>query len=512
MRAERIPVLALLFTGLAVLLPVTAVPQAAPGVREPAVAGQFYPAAGPRLSAAIDAFLREAVPPRPERPLAILVPHAGYVYSGQIAADAFRQAGQYRYRTVVILGPNHSGSGAGRIAIAPGTAFRTPLGLASIDERFRADLMKEDPDCVVDAMAHASEHSIEVQVPFVQRVFPGAAIVPIVVGDVGPEAAIRLGRALGRIARDREALIVASSDLSHYPSLSGAREVDRQVLVAVASLDVSRLAATTAEQMKRGVPGLATCACGENAIAAAMTAAVALGATRATVVSYANSGETLLGESSKVVGYGAVVMTAGERASELNTPGAVRTVEAGVPLESGDRDALLAIARAAIQRYLATDTVPLVRSENPRLQRSNGVFVTLRKRGDLRGCIGRLVPDAPLATLTGRMALESAFQDPRFDAVRADELNEITIEVSVLTTPRPVADAAAIVVGRDGVILEKLGRSAVFLPSVATEQGWTREQLLDNLSLKAGLPAASWRSGARLFVFQAEVFSEKKAQ
>jgi MEMO1 family protein len=509
-RAGRKPAVALLLAALGLQLPIAAGSQAPP-VREPAYAGQFYPAAGPRLAAAIDAFMRDAVPPRPERPLAIVVPHAGYVYSGQIAADAFRQAGQHRYRTVVILGPNHTGAGAGRIAVAPGSAFKTPIGLATIDERFRADLLKEDPDCVLDAAAHAREHSIEVQVPFVQRVLPGAAIVPIVVGDAAPEVAVRLGRALGRIARDRDALIVASSDLSHYPPQARAGEVDREVLAAMASLDTTRLAATIAAQMRRGVPGLATCACGDGPIMAAMTAAAALGATRGAVISYANSGDSLVGEASEVVGYGAVVMTAGERTADVAALSAVPAADAG-PLQAGDGETLLSIAREAIRRLLTTDTVPLVRPQNPRLRRAAGVFVTLRKRGDLRGCIGRLAPDAPLGVLTGRMALESAFRDTRFDAVRAAELNEIAIEVSVLTPPKPVPNAAALVLGRDGVILEKQGRSAVFLPSVATEQGWNREQLLDNLALKAGLPAAAWRTGAQLFAFQAEVFTEQKAQ
>ena len=483
--------------------------QVGQSVREPAVAGQFYPANAAHLTAALTAFLHDAVPPRTERPIAILVPHAGYVYSGQIAADAFRQAAEYRYRTVVIIGTSHVGSGLGKIAVYPGAAFRTPLGTMPIDEDLRAMLLKEDPDCVADAAAHAGEHSVEVQVPFIQRLFPAARIVPIVVGEADFELYIRFGRALARVAKDRQVLIVASSDLSHYPSAANAAEVDRRTLEAVAALDAPRLQLTTREQMQRAIPALATCACGEGAIVTTIAAAVALGATRGVVISYANSGDVTIGDPTSVVGYGAVVMTAGERGSDITALKRPPPADASAPLEPRDKDALLVVARETIQRYLTADTVPLVRLDNARLLRSNGVFVTLRKRGQLRGCVGQLVANAPLARLTGLMALEAAFNDSRFDVVGLNELNDIAIEISVLTPPTPVSSAAAIVIGRDGVVLSKDGRSAVFLPSVAVEEGWNRDQLLDNLCIKAGLPPGSWRVGAQLLVFQAEVFAEK---
>jgi AmmeMemoRadiSam system protein A len=138
-----------------------------------------------------------------------------------------------------------------------------------------------------------------------------------------------------------------------------------------------------------------------------------------------------------------------------------------------------------------------------------GAFVTLKKGGDLRGCIGLIIGDRPLAQVVGAMAYAAAFRDPRFEPLGGSELSQIEIELSVLTPPKNIARPDAIVVGRDGVILRKGGRSAVFLPQVATEQGWSRDELLDNLAVKAGLPPNAWRQGADLSVFQAEVFSEK---
>jgi len=166
------------------------------------------------------------------------------------------------------------------------------------------------------------------------------------------------------------------------------------------------------------------------------------------------------------------------------------------------------LARETIERFLTTKTAPLARNPSPALEQTRGMFVTLKKRGELRGCIGEIVPEKPLYQLVGAVALKSALEDPRFRQLRHDELKDIEIEISVLTAAAPVAGAEDIVVGRDGVIVKKGGRSAIFLPQVATEQGWGRDEMLDQLCLKAGLPAGSWKKGAQFLTFQAEVFSE----
>ena len=175
-----------------------------------------------------------------------------------------------------------------------------------------------------------------------------------------------------------------------------------------------------------------------------------------------------------------------------------------------DKRKLLALARETLARIFSTETVPLARGCGANLQQPRGVFVTLRKRGELRGCIGRMVGNEPLCKMAGTMALQAAFQDNRFRPLAADELKDVEIEISVLTPMKPVAGVSDIVVGRDGVLLMKEGRSAVFLPQVATEQGWNREEMLDHLCLKAGLKAGSWREGARFSTFQAIVFGESE--
>ena len=477
-------------------------------VRPPAVAGRFYPDSAPALRIAVEKYMADAVPPVAKDPAAIIVPHAGYVFSGQICADGFSQVRSRRYDTVVILGTNHTSSSFRKVGIYPGRGFRTPLGTVETDGTLVDALLARCPDCTLDASIHAREHSIEVVVPFVQVLFPSAKIVPAVVGDADPGTCERFGKALAGALAGRSALIVASTDLSHYPSAANASMIDHQTLRAILRLDPAGFRAVAHTPTDRNIPGLATRVCGEAPVLAAMTAARALGATGGTLVSYAHSGDTVLGEPGQVVGYAAVALGSGRTGTGEARRDAAQPAPVGAPLSAADRRTLLALARETIDRFLATKTAPLARNPTPALEQTRGMFVTLKKHGDLRGCIGEIVAERPLYRLVGPIALKSALEDARFRPLRHEELKDIEIEISVLTPPAPVSVAEDIVPGRDGVILKKDGRSAVFLPQVATEQGWGRDRMLDELCRKAGLPAGSWKQGAQILTFQAEVFSE----
>jgi AmmeMemoRadiSam system protein B/AmmeMemoRadiSam system protein A len=480
-------------------------------VREPAVAGKFYPGYAVKLRLAIEKFLRDAVTVKVKKPIAIIVPHAGYIYSGQICADGFKQVSNQPYDVVVVLGTNHTSPDFRKISLYPGDGFRTPLGTAPVEKNVISLLEKADPaDCTLDKSLHESEHSVEVMVPFIQVLFPKAKIVPVVVASPDREICARFGQALAKVLKNRRALIVASSDLSHYPAAADANTVDRETLAAIAKMDPAAFLTTVQAHRDKNIPNLVTSACGEAPIMAAMAAAKSLGATHGVVVSYANSGDLSIGERSRVVGYGAVVLTAEGEDKNTRVSAQPKRESVSAPIGSADKKALLAFARDTISRIFLTDTVPLARGFNENVQQPRGVFVTLKKKGELRGCIGRIIGDEPLCKLVGAMALQAAFNDSRFQPLGADELSDTNIEISVLTPMKKVAGAADIVVGRDGVLLSKEGRSAVFLPQVATEQGWNREELLDNLCLKAGLTAGSWKEGAQLSTFQAIVFSESE--
>ena len=477
-------------------------------VRPPAVAGQFYPESAGTLKLTIEKFMEDALPPQAKKPLAIVVPHAGYIYSGQICADGWNQVCGGSYDVVIIFGTNHTAPGLRKIALYPGVGFRTPLGTAAVDGDLVSAILAASPDCIADKGPHVREHSIEVQIPFVQILFPQARIVAAVAGEADPVLFNRFGAALASVLKGRRALIVASSDLSHYPSAADAEIADMNTLEAVTTLDPAALHATVRAQMARRIRNLDTCACGEAPIMAAMAAAKAMGATRGQIVSYAHSGNLPIGDRERVVGYGAVVLAADPKKGPVAARPAAATAADGT-IGPADRKYLLRLARETISRYLTIKMVPLPRLSSPILREPRGVFVTLKKRGNLRGCIGRMVPDRPLAELVGAMALQSAFEDPRFGPVTSRELADLEVEISVLTPMKQVSGPNDIVIGRDGVLLQQKGRSAVFLPQVAPEQGWGRDEMLDNLSQKAGLPAKAWREpGACFLTFQAIVFSE----
>jgi len=478
-------------------------------VRSPTFAGRFYPDSGPVLRLAIQKFMEDAVPARVKDPVAIIVPHAGYIYSGQICADGYEQVSGRSYDTVVILGTNHTNPGFGKISVFSGDGYRTPLGIAEVDKRMASALAAADSDCVLEDLVHVREHSVEVQVPFVQVLFPKARIVPVIVGTQDADACSRFGRALANVVKGSRTLIVASTDLSHYPDAKDAAAVDKETLAAVVTLDAVVLHEKIKSLMNRQVPNLDTCACGEGPIMAAMTAAKALGATGGTVVSYLNSGDVPVGERTRVVGYAAVVLAGGEEKPSRQNDGPSKT-PAAVTLTPSEKKTLLAFARESISRYLATRTIPLARGFDPRLQIHRGVFVTLMKKGELRGCIGHVPADTPLVNLVGAMALKSAFGDPRFYPLGDEELGQVEIEISMLTLPKIISGPADILVGRDGVILQKEGRAALFLPQVAPKEGWGRDETLDHLCLKAGLDRGCWKEGAQLSTFQAVVFSESE--
>jgi AmmeMemoRadiSam system protein B/AmmeMemoRadiSam system protein A len=479
-----------------------------PPVRLPAVAGQFYPGDETKLRRALTHYLDSAVAPCGEKPLAIVVPHAGWVYSGQIAADAFRQAAPFRYDVVVILGTNHTVAPFSGVALYPRGAFRTPLGDVVIDDKIATALMAEDSAFSYRPEAHAREHSVEVQVPFVQQLFPDARIVPGVVGTADLRLCTHFGHELAKALKGKDALIVASSDLSHYPDYQDAVEVDLHTLNAATSLDPARLAMAAHSADLENVQNLSTCACGEGAILTAMVAAQDLGATHGRLISYANSGDAAVGEYDRVVGYGAVIFAAGAVHPEAQTVRIQAADSSAGALTDADKTALLALARRSIEWYLDSGMTPLPRNFDAEARIPQGAFVTLKKHGELRGCVGHMAEDMPLCRTVCGMALMSAFEDQRFRPVTADEMPDIRVEISALTPFKPISGADQIVLGRDGVVIRKSGRSAVFLPQVATEQGWTRDEMLDQLCRKAGLPAGGWRQGAELFTFQAVVFSE----
>jgi hypothetical protein len=481
---------------VAVILLAAQVAVSADEVRPPRVAGLFYEKDPVRLAAQVDLFLANAAPAAPPAGgvRALIVPHAGHVYSGPTAACAYALVKGLPFETIVVIGPSHHAAFSG-CSIYTGAGFATPLGVVPVDQPLARALTKASGfDYVAEAYdnpsAEVQEHSVEVQVPFIQRALPGAKIVPVVMGFQTRQTIQRMAAALVKACAGRKVLVVASTDLSHFLPKAEAAAVD------AGTVDLVRKANT--ETIIRKVEAGENIMCGGGPVAAALLYARKLGPARVEVLRRADSSEAG-GPESSVVGYMAAAVVA-EKADAAPEDA----------LSAGDKAQILGLARSAVSEYIGRGTLIEDRTGNPKLLEPRGVFVTLKKRGDLRGCIGFIEAVAPLGQAVIRAAVYAATEDPRFRPVGADEVAGLEIEISVLTPPRQIASPELVRVGRHGLIVSRDGRKGVLLPQVPVENGWDRETFLEQGCLKAGLPPDAWKRGAKLEVFEAIVFHESK--
>lgn len=453
-------------------------------VRPPAVAGLFYPAEAPRLRAQVDALLDAAHPAGGPAPKALIVPHAGYVYSGAIAASAYAQLAPIaqRIRTVVLLGPAHRVTLRG-LALPAATHFATPLGAVELDTEAVARL-RGLPQVSVSDTAHAAEHSLEVHLPFLQSLLPKFLLLPLVVGQA---TTAEVAQVLDRVWGGEDTLIVVSSDLSHYLSYDEARATDRATAQAIVDLR----------------PHIEPdAACGAYPINGLLDSAARHGL-RGSLLDLRSSGDTA-GDHARVVGYGAFAFTAAPATTVRNAGAA----SADVAAHGG---VLLAIARDAIAQRLGSNPARL--PDAAALQRPGASFVTLMRQGTLRGCIGSLNATRSLAEDVRHNAQAAAFGDPRFPPLTRNELDGLQVEVSVLSAPEPMrvaseADAIAqLRPGLDGVVLQLGPRRATFLPQV-WEQLRDPATFLRALKQKAGLPADFWSPELQLSRYAVTKFVE----
>ncbi|MEO8719248.1 MAG: AmmeMemoRadiSam system protein B [Burkholderiales bacterium] len=428
-------------------------------IRPAAVAGMFYPRDAGALQREVADLIDgvENLAPRFGHPKALIVPHAGYVYSGPVAARAADELGAARgvVTRVVLLGPVHRVAVRG-LALPGAEAFDTPLGRVPVDAE-GVRMLAPCRQVVTSPAAHAAEHSLEVQLPFLQTMLGEFSLVPLAVGDVRPQ---EVRDVIERLWGGPETLFVISTDLSHYHAYEEARAIDQATLARIAAFDAD----INHEQ-----------ACGATPLNGFLAVARAHGmAIR--LLGACNSGDTA-GSKDRVVGYSAFALYEGARVS---------LPEAG--------ETLLAIARAAIGHRLSPHAEPPRTDAAPWLARPGASFVTLKLDGKLRGCIGSLAPSRSLGADVAENAAAAAFRDPRFAPLTLADWPRCEVEVSVLSAPKPLrfADEAELVArlrpGEDGVILEHEGRRATFLPQVWEGLRETRAFLAE-LMRKAGIPA-----------------------
>jgi hypothetical protein len=481
-------------------------------VKTAALAGSWYPGTRQELNSMLDGFFAgvQNLPTGGADIGVIISPHAGYFYSGGVAAYGFTAAQAKKINTVVILAPTHSISFPGASVWAAG-AFETPLGRVAVDAELAQKVLSFDKrfsfrkDVFAGAPGH-DENSVETQIPFVQKAFPQAKIVPIIMG-YPPDAQTITAVAdalVAAIAGRGDVLVDVSVDQSHFHPDNDARAIDARGLGAIEKMDLDALLAGH-ENGEMEVDGF-------HVVAAAMLYAKKAGYDKAKVLKYATSAD-VTGDKDRVVGYASIMMYRDKASAGVSTQSSTAAEKGVLPLNDAQKKRLLQIARETADTFVKTGKAPEFTESDQRLQAEEGAFVTLTKQGQLRGCIGNILGSGPLYQTVRDMAVAASSQDPRFNPVTPDELKDIAVEVSVLSKPWVVKSADEIVLGKHGVIVSRgMFNRGVFLPQVATETGWTKEQFLSELcSQKAGLPPLCWRDPTTTIeVFTAQVFGEKE--
>lgn len=469
-------------------------------VRHSAVAGGFYPSDPATLRSMIESMVADAEVPSVKQPvMALIAPHAGYVYSGQVAAYAYALLQNREIRRVIILSPCHVEAFEGA-SVYDGEAYETPLGAVPVDQDFCRKLSDAHPLIHYSGKGHDTgsyargEHAVEVQIPFLQTVLTDFKIVPVVMGDQDYQTCRALGYALAKLIPDEKTVIVTSSDLSHFHSYDEAVRKDRSVLKAIEEWDYYNL--------HRNLRGRTWEACGGGPIIATMIAVEQRGANVAKLLKYANSGDVPRGDRSSVVGYSAFAFF---RDPDL------RKSESEFELSIAEQKTLLKMAREAVEtmvisgRKYACEEV-----EQPGLLIDRGAFVTLKINGALRGCIGYTAPIMPLYQTVCEVAVQAALKDPRFRPVSKAELADLEYDISVLSPFRHVGKIEDIKIGTHGLLIQKGRNAGLLLPQVAIEQGWDRETFLQHTCRKAGLLPDDWQDPeADMFMFSAFVFAEE---
>jgi AmmeMemoRadiSam system protein B/AmmeMemoRadiSam system protein A len=486
-------------------------------VRPAALAGSWYQGSADSLRAEVGRYLEKAAGPEKRgTPMALIVPHAGHRWSGQAAAYAYKSVQGKSFRRIFVLAPNHRVPLSGA-AVPEATAFATPLGEIPLDTEV-AEKLAGQPGIAMDDRPHGPEHSIEIQLPFLQVALkPGFKLVPVLVGEITAAEARQLADKI-RPWVGADDLVLASSDFTHYGANFGYYPFRDDVENNLKKLDFGALD----EIRKLSPEGLAAykartgiTACGHNPIMVLL--ALLPSSSEVALMHYDTSGRQT-GDFSSSVSYLAVgFYGAGwpEKEKEQAGPADLPEVEAvGGPtvLSPHEQQLSLKLARSVVETYVRTrhKLQPEQVGIRPTatMREEYGVFVTLHKHGQLRGCIGNIWPVEPLVNGLVNRAVDAAVNDSRFTPVTPDELPELEVEISVLTKPKRVDSYRDIVIGKHGMVVKKLGRSAVYLPQVAPEQGWNLQQTLSHLSLKARLPQDAWRQGAEFEVFEAQVFKE----
>jgi MEMO1 family protein len=473
--------------------------------RKPYAAGRFYADNPTELKIQLQQLFSTAQEKKSKNtPLAIIVPHAGYVFSGEVAASAYSQIDpNCKFERIFIIGSSHTTAFQGASVYCLGD-YETPLGIVSVDQELVQKLVLDNKLLKCYPEPHLYEHSLEVQLPFLQVHLKTAfKIVPIIIGSVTAETAKKLATILKPFLNEKN-LFVISSDFSHYPRYENAVKVDQATAEAILTNKGSKLLAALDDNEKKKIPGLATSLCGWSSVLTLLNMTEEIPNLSVELLQYKNSGDSRFGGRDGVVGYCAISFTPTIQKSQANE----------FWLSDEDKKYLLKLARETISQYVRKGTTPEVDDSHLSMTVKTpcGAFVTLTKDHKLRGCIGRFDPDEPLWKVVQSMAISAATKDYRFNPVLPDEINRLKIEISVLTPLKRIKSIDEFILGEQGIYIKKGDLHGTFLPQVATSTGWSKEEFLGHCAKeKAGIGWNGWKT-AELYTYEALVFREGEEQ
>jgi AmmeMemoRadiSam system protein B/AmmeMemoRadiSam system protein A len=459
--------------------------------REPVVAGQFYERSKEQLTKQVEAFLRLGQSCQ-EEVSALIVPHAGYVYSGEVAGRAYANvSADQEIKNVFVIGSSHRVTFNGASIYNIGD-YQTPIGVVVVNKTVANALMEQSRLFSFRPEAHSQEHSLEVQLPFLQvHLKKPFELIPIVIGTRDAADCKQLAKALRPYFVPGN-LFVISSDFSHYPDYETAKEVDRQTADAILSNEPEKLmkALKNCDQLNR--PDLLTGLCGWTSVLTLMYLTEDVSGVKYKHIWYQNSGDVAFGDKNRVVGYHAISVMR----------------ERVFGLQEKQKEMLMDVARKELRTIFRSGvTVELdegLLSKEVGMQ--SGAFVSLYLANDLRGCIGSFQSEDPLWLTVQEMTRAAATRDSRFRPVEESELDNISIEISVLSPLKKIRDASEIILGKHGVYMKKGGLRGTFLPQVAVKTGWTLEEFLGHCAKdKAHIGWDGWRE-AELYVYEVTAF------
>jgi AmmeMemoRadiSam system protein B/AmmeMemoRadiSam system protein A len=482
--------------------------QSGPDDRQPVAAGRFYAPDKVTLRSDLSALFGSCVKPSSANEVrAIICPHAGYVYSGKVAASAFSAVDRNKsFRNIFVIGSSHVMSFNGASVYNTGD-FITPLGKITINKEIANKLKEGNALFDFPTDAHKQEHSIEVQIPFIQYYFTkDQQIVPIIIGTNNTENIKKIAEIL-RPWFTSDNLFVISSDFSHYPSYKTANEVDNATADAILTGNPQKFLNILRENSRKGDPGLLTSMCGWTSGLLLLYLAEGNRDLEFRKIDYCNSGDSRYGNKDEVVGYNAIVLY--EKKTTSSKPESLSDEISFSPDES---EKLISMARNNIRSLLyEKKRITVDKEQLPEIFKLPlGAFVTLKINNRLRGCIGRFISDEPLYQVVLESSQSSAFEDPRFPALTKEELAKTDIEITVLGPLKKINNIKEIILGKHGIYIKKDFRSGTMLPQVATENGWSVEEFLGYTSRdKAGIGWDGWKN-ADIFIYEGIVLDEKK--